>query len=160
MHMASDEITIRWGAQANEKPAQGASDASRKIEQILLSANMRPTRQRLALVHLLFRNSEQHVTAEMVFEEAMRARIPVSLATVYNTLNHLTEAGLLRSLSVDGTKTYFDTNATAHHHFYFENTHELLDIDDTEMSLAAMPKIPEGYEIARVDALVRLRKKV
>ncbi|WP_084301876.1 Fur family transcriptional regulator Irr [Bradyrhizobium sp. WSM2254] len=158
--MANDHTTTRWAAQAGEKPAQGASAASRNIEAILLSANMRPTRQRLALADLLFQRGEQHVTAEIVFEEAMKARIPVSLATVYNTLNHLTEAGLLRSLSVDGSKTYFDTNTTAHHHFYFENTHELVDIADVEMSLASIPQIPEGYEIARIDAVVRLRKKL
>ena len=159
MHMASDDTTIGWAAQVRERPAQGASDASRKIEEILLSANLRPTRQRLALADLLFRNAGQHVTAEMVFEQATKARIAVSLATVYNTLNHLTQAGLLRSLSVDGTKTYFDTNTTAHHHFYIEHTHELVDIDHSELSVAPISQIPDGYEIARIDTLVRLRKK-
>ncbi len=61
---------------------------------------------------------DRHLTAEMLYEEATQAKVPVSLATVYNTLNQLTEAGLLRQVSVDGTKTYFDTNVTAHHHFY------------------------------------------
>ena len=60
---------------------------------------------------------------------------------------------------VDGTKTYFDTNVTAHHHFYLENNHELVDIPDPHLMLQKMPEIPEGYEIARVDMVVRLRKK-
>ncbi len=81
------------------------------------------------------------------------------LATVYNTLNQLTDAGLLRQVSVDGTKTYFDTNVTAHHHFYLENNHELVDIPDPHLVLSKMPEVPEGYEIARVDMVVRLRRK-
>ena len=60
---------------------------------------------------------------------------------------------------VDGTKTYFDTNVTAHHHFYLENNHELVDIPDPHLVLSKMPEVPEGYEIARVDMVVRLRKK-
>ena len=67
--------------------------------------------------------------------------------------------GLLRQVSVDGTKTYFDTNVSAHHHFYLENNHELVDIPDPHLMLQKMPEIPEGYEIARVDMVVRLRKK-
>ena len=82
----------------------------------------------MALGWLLFGKGARHLTAEMLYEEATLAKVPVSLATVYNTLNQLTDAGLLRQVSVDGTKTYFDTNVTAHHHFYLENNHELVDI--------------------------------
>ena len=92
------------------------------------SAGLRPTRQRMALGWLLFGKGARHLTAEMLYEEATLAKVPVSLATVYNTLNQLTDAGLLRQVSVDGTKTYFDTNVSAHHHFYLENKHELVDI--------------------------------
>jgi len=108
---------------------------------------------------LLFGKGARHLTAEMLYEEATLAKVPVSLATVYNTLNQLTDAGLLRQVSVDGTKTYFDTNVTAHHHFYLENNHELVDIPDPHLVLQKMPEVPEGYEIARVDMIVRLRKK-
>jgi Fur family iron response transcriptional regulator len=117
------------------------------------------TRQRMALGWLLFGKGARHLTAEMLYEEATLAKVPVSLATVYNTLNQLTDAGLLRQVSVDGTKTYFDTNVTAHHHFYLENNHELVDIPDPHLVLSKMPDVPEGYEIARVDMVVRLRKK-
>jgi Fur family iron response transcriptional regulator len=95
----------------------------------------------------------------MLYEEATRAKVPVSLATVYNTLNQLTEAGLLRQVSVDGTKTYFDTNTTSHHHFYMEGSHELVDIPDQHLMLQTVPEVPDGYEIARIDMVVRLRKK-
>jgi len=125
----------------------------------LRRVGIRPTRQRLALAKLLFEQGDRHITAEQLHEEALTAGVPVSLATVYNTLNQLTDAGLLRQVSVDGTTTYFDTNVTAHHHFYLENNHELVDIPDPHLMLSKMPDVPEGYEIARVDMVVRLRKK-
>ena len=129
------------------------------VNEMLQAAGLRPTRQRMALGWLLFGKGARHLTAEMLYEEATLAKVPVSLATVYNTLNQLTDAGLLRQVSVDGTKTYFDTNVTAHHHFYLENNHELVDIPDPHLMLSKMPEVPEGYEIARVDMVVRLRKK-
>ncbi len=85
--------------------------------------------------------------------------MPVSLATVYNTLHQFTEVGLLRQVPVDGSKAYFDTNASAHHHYFVEGTDELLDIPGAEAILGHTPTPPEGYEIARVDVVVRLRKK-
>jgi Fur family iron response transcriptional regulator len=129
------------------------------VNEMLQAAGLRPTRQRMALGWLLFGKGARHLTAEMLYEEATLAKVPVSLATVYNTLNQLTDAGLLRQVSVDGTKTYFDTNVSAHHHFYLENNHELVDIPDPHLMLQKMPEVPEGYEIARVDMVVRLRKK-
>jgi Fur family iron response transcriptional regulator len=99
----------------------------------------------------------RHLTAEMLDEEAKLAEVPVSLATIYNTLNQLTDAGLLREIRVKGTKTYFDANVTAHHHFYFEHKHELVDILDPRVVLK-MPEVPEGYEISYIDMIVRPRK--
>ena len=129
------------------------------VNEMLQAAGLRPTRQRMALGWLLFGKGARHLTAEMLYEEATLAKVPVSLATVYNTLNQLTDAGLLRQVSVDGTKTYFDTNVSSHHHFYLENNHELVDIPDPHLMLKKMPEVPEGYEIARIDMVVRLRKK-
>jgi Fur family iron response transcriptional regulator len=129
------------------------------VNEMLQAAGLRPTRQRMALGWLLFGKGARHLTAEMLYEEATLAKVPVSLATVYNTLNQLTDAGLLRQVSVDGTKTYFDTNVSAHHHFYLEHNHELVDIPDPHLMLQKMPAVPDGYEIARVDMVVRLRKK-
>lgn len=131
----------------------------RDVREMLQSVGLRPTRQRMALGWLLFGKGDRHLTAEMLFEEASQAKIPVSLATVYNTLNQLTDLGLLRQVSVDGSKTYFDTNVTTHHHFYVEGTHELLDIEDHRPLFQRMPEVPEGYEIAHIDLVVRLRKK-
>lgn len=123
------------------------------------TAGLRPTKQRAALGRLLFSSGDRHLTAEMLYEEALRADVSVSLATIYNTVNQLADLGLLRRVSVDGTKTYYDTNASNHHHFYFENGHELVDIPSAELSLKNLPSLPDGYEIARVDVVIRLRDK-
>jgi Fur family iron response transcriptional regulator len=99
------------------------------------------------------------MTAETLHEEALRARFPVSLATVYNTLHQFTEVGLLREVAVDGSKTYFDTNSSDHHHFYVEGDNRLLDIPGVELLVDKRPTPPEGYEVARIDVVVRLRRK-
>lgn len=129
------------------------------VREMLREVGLRPTRQRLALGWLLFAKGDRHVTAEMLHEEAIKARFPVSLATVYNTLHQFTEASLLREVAVNGSKTYFDTNASDHHHFYLEGHNELVDIAAQEVGVDRLPAPPEGYEVARVDVVVRLRRK-
>ena len=127
----------------------------------LRAAGLRPTRQRVALGWLLVARGNRHITAERLFEEATGARVAISLATVYNTLHQFTEAGLLREIAVDGSKTYFDTNIDNHHHFLIEDDNVLVDIPDAQIAVGALPAAPEGMEIARVDVIVRLaRKKV
>jgi len=113
----------------------------------------------MALGWILFGKGDRHLTAEMLYEEATRAKVPVSLATIYNTLHQFTEVGLLRQLAVDRSKAYFDTNATVHHHFFVEGEYQVLDIPDPEVIVGKTPSPPEGYEIARVDVVVRLRRK-
>ena len=125
----------------------------------LRGVGLRPTRQRVSLGWLLFGKGDRHVTAEMLYEEATRSRIPVSLATVYNTLHQFTEAGLLRQLAVDGSKAYFDTNPTEHHHFFLEDEGELVDMPSSGLSVADLPEPPEGMEVAGVEVIVRLRRK-
>ena len=129
------------------------------VREMLREVGLRPTRQRLALGWLLFAKGDRHVTAEMLHEEAIRARFPVSLATVYNTLHQFTEVSLLREVAVDGSKTYFDTNASDHYHFYVEGHNELVDIPEAEVAVGRLPQPPEGFEVARVDVVVRLRRK-
>ncbi len=128
------------------------------VKSMLRDVGLRPTRQRMSLGWILFAKGDRHVTAEMLYEEATKAKVPVSLATVYNTLHQFTEVGLLRQVAVDGSKTYFDTNVSEHHHFFVEGDNELVDIAGPEVVVDRTPIAPEGYEIARIDVVVRLRK--
>ncbi|HZS64594.1 MAG TPA: Fur family transcriptional regulator [Xanthobacteraceae bacterium] len=128
------------------------------IKALLRQVGLRPTRQRMALGWILLGKGDRHLTAEMLYEEASKARVPISLATVYNTLHQFTEVGLLRQVAADGSKAYFDTNISSHHHFFVEGDNALLDIPHTDITVGEV-KPPEGYEVARVDVVVRLRRK-
>lgn len=124
----------------------------------LRDAGLKPTRQRIAIADILFEGGPRHISAEELYAEIERSGMQVSLATVYNTLHQFTGAGLLREVSVDGAKTYFDTNTRDHQHFFFEDTNEVLDVDGIHIGEDDIPNIPEGMEIVRVDVVVRLRK--
>lgn len=125
----------------------------------LAKVGLRPTRQRVLLGWLLFSRGKRHVTAEMLFEEAMNAGMPVSLATVYNVLNRFTAAGLLQQIGVDGSKTYFDTNTADHHHLFVEEQRSLMDIPSVNVDLHELPPALSGYEVARIELVVRLKRK-
>lgn len=129
------------------------------IETRLRDCGLRPTRQRVALADLLFAKGDRHLTVEELHEEAIVAGVPVSLATVYNTLHQFTEAGMIRVLAVEGARTYFDTNISDHHHFFVEGRNEVLDIPISNLAIGNLPEAPEGMEIAHVDVIIRLREK-
>ncbi|MBP2295870.1 iron response transcriptional regulator IrrA [Azospirillum rugosum] len=122
----------------------------------LQTAGFRPTRQRLGLARLLFEGEHRHVTAEQLHTEAMGTDLRVSLATVYNTLNQFTAAGLLREVVVESGKSYFDTNTADHHHFFLEGTGRLEDIAADDIVVQNLPQPPKGTRVARVDVIVRL----
>jgi len=122
-------------------------------------AGLRPTRQRLSLAGLLVGDGcDRHVTAEGLHEAALATGDPVSLATVYNTLRAFCEAGLLREITVDGSKSYFDTNMSDHPHFYWEDSATLTDAPASELEIRRLPRAPDGAEIAAVDVVIRLRR--
>jgi Fur family transcriptional regulator, iron response regulator len=126
----------------------------------LKDAGLRPTRQRLALGRLLFDGADRHVTAEQLHAEAAVSGAPVSLATVYNTLNQFTGAGLMREVVVEPGRSYFDTNIDNHHHFFFEDGGGLEDIPGEDVALARVPAPPAGARVSRIDVIVRVRKDV
>ena len=122
----------------------------------LKQAGIRPTRQRLALARLLFADGDRHLTAEQLHAEAQGADVRVSLATIYNTLHQFTGAGLLREVVVEAGRSYFDTNTSDHHHFYFEGSGELQDIPGESVVLPDLPEPPQGARVKRVDVVIRL----
>lgn len=122
----------------------------------LKAADLRPTRQRLALAKLLFGSGNRHVTAEQLHAEAMEGQVRVSLATVYNTLHQFTAAGLLREVVVEPGRSYFDTNTEDHHHFFLEDSGRLEDIPGDSVRLGDLPKPPRGTRVSRVDVIIRV----
>jgi Fur family transcriptional regulator, iron response regulator len=134
------------------------SAASPDLVTRLRQAGLRPTRQRVALARVLFEGGHRHVTAESLHAEAKAARSPVSLATVYNSLNQFRDAGLLREVVVAPGRSYFDTNTGHHHHFYVEGDGELHDFPSDKVTIAGLPPPPKGTRLSRVDVIVRVRR--
>ena len=134
--------------------------ASERGTEWLAGAGLRPTKQRLLLAKLLIGDGQnRHVTAESLFEATRDAGEKVSLATVYNTLRAFCDAGLMQEVMVDGSKSYFDTRVDDHPHFFWEDTALLTDAPAEEMQISSLPVAPEGTEIAKVDVVIRLRRR-
>ncbi|ABV92753.1 ferric uptake regulator [Dinoroseobacter shibae DFL 12 = DSM 16493] len=125
----------------------------------LATGGVRPTKQRVTLAALLVGDGrDRHVTAESLYAAALAGGERVSLATVYNTLRAFCDAGLVQEITVDGSKSYFDTRIDDHPHFYWEEDNTLTDAPAEELEISRLPAIPEGTEISKVDVVIRLRK--
>ncbi len=141
-------------------PALEPTECSRRacLTAILRMAGMRPTRQRLDLADRLI-GRDRHVTAEELYVETAAAGHELSLATVYNTLRQFQSSGLVRELAFEGMRSVFDTDTSRHHHFYLTEESRIIDIPAHNLAVTDLPGIPEGYEVNRVEVVVRLRRK-
>ena len=126
-------------------------------ERWLISAGLRPTKQRKILAGLLTSGGlHKHVTAESLFENVKKGGQKVSLATVYNTLRKFCRVGLLQEVTIDGAKSYFDTNTNQHAHFYCESTGKLTDAPLGKLEIKKLPKPPLGHEISYINIVIWL----
>jgi Fur family transcriptional regulator, iron response regulator len=132
---------------------------SRDVGLKLRGAGLRCTRQRIELGRLLFTKGDRHLTADLLYEEAKCGPVPVSLATVYNTLQLFTNAGLVRRLPTGGPKAWFDTNVSQHHHLFLDDDDQIIDIPEGYLTVKDLPPIPNDMEIVRVDIIVQLRRR-
>lgn len=140
-------------------PARPVPSRTPCLTAVLRMAGLRPTRQRVALAELLFAGSHRHVSAEQLHGEATAARVGVSLATIYNTLHQFQQAGLLREVAVDASRSYFDTDTSDHHHFYLEDEGRVIDIPASAIVIRNLPEPPIGTEVTHVDVVVRVRRQ-
>lgn len=131
------------------------SDTDDRLRSLLRTVDLRPTRQRMALARLLFAGPNRHVSAEALYREATAAGEPVSLATVYNALHDFTDKGLLREITIDSSRTYFDTNRDHHHHIFHEKSGRLEDVDPTLVEIVRLPPLPEDVEVLSVNVIIR-----
>ena len=140
--------------------AKNFLDVSPTAIQWLSKGGLRPTRQRVIIAERLIGDGQnRHVTAESLFSVSNKRGDKVSLATVYNTLWAFCSAGLVREITVDGSKSYFDTNVSDHPHFYWEDSADLVDAPSEELKIVSLPEVPAGAEISKVDVVIRLRRK-
>jgi Fur family iron response transcriptional regulator len=127
--------------------------------QRLSECGIRPTAQRVRIAGLLL-SAPQHLSAEQILASLRSAGARVSKATVYNTLNLFAARGLIRQLSVDGSRAWFDSNVVAHYHFHDVTSGALIDVPIPEVEFSKLPVPPPGTEVAGIDLVIRLRKKV
>jgi Fur family iron response transcriptional regulator len=147
----------QFGTAMQDAETRGVRDYDRTAAK-LRHAGLRLTRQRVELGRVLFARGPRHISAEDLRAEAELAGVRVSLATVYNALHQFTEAGLLREVAIDGTRTYFDTKVSDHHHFFVEGEGRLIDMEEG-VGIDTLPVPPEGMEITAVEVVVRVRRK-
>lgn len=124
--------------------------------QRLQAAGLRATPKRVAIGALLFDGVDRHVTADDVAAMARGSGVRVSLATVYNTLNQFVAAGLMKRITLDTERTYFDTNVTDHHHLFYETEGRLHDIPGHSIRVQGLPTFPEGSKVRSVEVIVRM----
>ena len=118
-----------------------------------------PTRQRMMIARVLF-NRVQHLCADQVMNYVNDGSDHVSKATVYNTLGLFARKGLIREVIVDPMRVFYDPNTSDHHHFYNVDTGELMDIEASELAIAALPELPPETVADGVDVIIRLRNAV
>ena len=122
----------------------------------LRSSGLRPTKQRLALCKVLFDRKETfHFTIDNLKKKIEKStKSKISLATVYNTVHAFKHKGYLKEISLQGNKTFFDTNSKSHHHFYDQDTGDLIDIKNEDIKVSKLPSAPKGKKIKDVEVTV------
>lgn len=135
-------------------PPPTAEQLSDQLE----AAGLRPTSKRIQLGTLIFRDGDRHFTAEELWKEAQDADVCVSLATVYNTLNALVDADLLRTVEMTGAKALFDTNLAPHHHV-LDQDGGVCDLPFGAVTVRVDERaLPPGMSVEDVELLVRVKR--
>ena len=124
----------------------------------LRDAGLRPTKQRVKICEILFnREKTFHFTINDLAKKISNDfNEKISLATVYNTVHSLQKKGYLKEIAINSDKSYFDTNTSAHHHFYDEDTHELIDCDQSNIDSINVKNNVTGKKINSVEVLIKV----
>ena len=125
----------------------------------LRKAGLRPTKQRMIIANILLNGVNRHFTAENLQNEINSSGNSMSIATIYNCLKKFRNCGLIKQVESSKETAIFDTNIDQHHHFLDEETGQLIDIENEEINLFKLPKIPEGYMNSGVEVLIKLKRQ-
>jgi Fur family transcriptional regulator, iron response regulator len=130
------------------------SDFINKLREI----GLRPTKQRVKICEILFnREKTFHFTInDLVRKISDEMNEKISLATVYNTVHAFQKKSYLKEIAINSDKTYYDTNTSVHHHFYDEETHELIDCDENDIDSINLKKNIPGKKIKSVEVLIKV----
>ena len=124
----------------------------------LRSSGLRPTKQRLKICEVLFnREKTFHFTINDLSKNiSEQLNEKISLATVYNTVHAFRDKGYLKEISINSDKSYFDTNTSVHHHFFDEDTNELIDCNENDIERVKVKKNITGKKINSVEVLIKI----
>ena len=128
------------------------------IKYLLKDSNITPTKQRLEIAELVFAK-DQHFTAVQLIEQVRDNELPISQATVYNTLCLFESTGLLKTIDLQNDCKFYDTNLHSHHHIYNTSTNVLTDISNDKIEFSKMPNIPAHLELEQTEVLIKVKNK-
>ena len=123
---------------------------------MLENSPLKLTSQRVSLIKTLFKEGNQHFSAEDVYKKVKNTGVRISLATIYNCLNQFTSHGILKMVKASSDKVYFDTILKSHHHFFCKASGELTDIDAKKVRISKLPKIPQGKKLNSIEVIVNI----
>tara|TARA_Y100001936_G_C15926937_1_gene587203 strand:+ start:354 stop:779 length:426 start_codon:yes stop_codon:yes gene_type:complete len=127
----------------------------------LRNSGLRPTKQRIKICEVLFNRVKTfHFSInDLIKILQTEYNIKISLATVYNTVHAFKKKGYLKEIYIGNANSYFDTNTSSHHHFYDEQTKELIDINSQDIEIKKNPTPPNGKKIEDVEITFKISKK-
>jgi Fur family iron response transcriptional regulator len=128
------------------------------IKYLLKDNSITPTKQRLEIAELIFAK-DQHFTAVQLIEQVRENKLPISQATVYNTLCLFESTGLLKTINLQNDCKFYDTNLHSHHHIYNTSTNVLTDISNDKIEFSKMPNIPAHLELEQTEVLIKVKNK-
>ena len=131
------------------------NDLSHYIDR-LRSSGLRPTKQRITICKILFdRKKTFHFTIDNLKKKIGKStKNKISLGTIYNTVHAFKKNGYLKEISLQGNKTFFDTNSKSHHHFYDQDTGDLMDIKNDDILVSKLPSVQKGKKIKEVEVTI------
>ena len=130
---------------------------SEMIEGILQSKGYYPIK-RMDIADIIFKK-HQHFTAAELIDKVKLAKLPISQATVYNTLSVFESKGLLKTIDLQNDCKFYDTNLSPHHHVYNTSTNLLTDIKEEEINFSKLPSIPKSLVIEKTEVLIKVKNK-
>ena len=129
-----------------------------KVQEKLKLYGLRPTRARTRIGMMLL-DKPKHLSADQVHQKLKQKGYTISKATVYNTLNAFSECGIVREVTIDPSRTYYDSRTTPHHHFFNIDTGQLVDIANEDMSVENIPRLPDNTQIQDLEIVVKISNK-
>ena len=129
-----------------------------KVQEKLKLYGLRPTRARTRIGMILL-DKPKHLSADQVHEKLKLKGYTISKATVYNTLNAFAKYGIVSEVTIDPSRTYYDSTTKAHHHFFNVDTGQLMDIASDDISIENIPRLPDNTQIQDLEIVVKISNK-